>query len=175
MSFHAEKAKIAKYFQYFWRDGPCNSRYKFKYRNIRPNPYLVAVSTSQKCASAAGSKHALPFLAALSIAGTQATAATGYSQITDVEAFNQLVVGKTLSRNNSSFTIEDDGTISGTYAGRTMEGTWEWVGDAFCRTLTTPQRGFSCQMVKSNGENARFMRYPNNGLPVVEEAISRNQ
>lgn len=120
-------------------------------------------------------KFALPVLAALAITATQATAATGYTQITDAEAFNQLVAGKTLSRNASSFVIETDGTISGTYAGRTMVGTWEWVGDAFCRTLTTPQRGFSCQMVKSNGENARFMRYPNNGLAVVEEAISRNQ
>lgn len=120
-------------------------------------------------------KFTLPLLAALAVVGTQALAANGYSQITNAEAFNQLVVGNTLSRNNSSFVIEADGTISGTYAGRTMEGTWEWVGDAFCRTLTTPRRGYNCQMVQYDGEAARFVRYPGNGMPLVQEAIARRR
>jgi len=119
-------------------------------------------------------KFTLPLLAAFTLTAPLANAATAYSQITSVDVFTQLVVGKTLSRNASAFVIEADGTISGTYSGRTMVGTWEWVGDAFCRTLTTPRRGYSCQMVQFDGEAAHFSRYPGNGMPVVQEAIARS-
>lgn len=120
-------------------------------------------------------KSLLALATALSMTATAALAAPGYTQITDAEAFSSLVVGKPLLRNRSSFTILANGSIEGQYNGREIVGTWEWVGDAFCRTLTSPRRGFSCQRITSNGESARFAPYPRNQSDLVQEAIARNR
>ncbi len=117
---------------------------------------------------------AIPLLAAFAIAATPAAAVPGYRQITNAEEFVELVAGKTLTRRNISFTVYADGTIQGNYNGREMVGTWEWVGDAFCRSLTSPRQGYGCQKITSDGENARFMPYPRNGMPEVRELIARN-
>ncbi len=118
--------------------------------------------------------YAIPLLTAMAIAATPATAAPGYTQITSEHEFVHLVSGKPLTRRSISFTIHANGTIRGSYNGRVMAGTWEWVGDAFCRTLTSPRQSYSCQKVTSDGENARFMPYPRNGMSEVREIVARN-
>ena len=119
-------------------------------------------------------KSSLPLLAALTLSAAPVSAASDYIQVTTEAAFSTLVIDKPLVRNHNAFTIRANGTLTGVYNGREMVGTWEWVGDAFCRTLTTPRRGYSCQKITSNGENARFMRYPNNGMSLVQDAVARN-
>lgn len=118
---------------------------------------------------------AIPLIASLAFAGSVATSATDFNQIMDAAVFTQIVVDKPLVRNASTtFTINADGTMGGVYNGRELAGTWEWVGDAFCRTLTTPRRNYSCQKVTTNGTDARFLAYPNSGMNVVLETVARN-
>ena len=116
----------------------------------------------------------MPILTALTIAATPASAAPGYTQVTSADEFIHLVAGKPLTRRGISFTIYANGAIQGSYNGRAMAGTWEWVGDAFCRTLSSPRQIFSCHKVTSNGEIARFMTYPRNGMSEVLEIVARN-
>ncbi len=113
-------------------------------------------------------------LTAMTVATTPASAAPGYTQVISADEFVHLVVGKPLTRRSISFTIHANGTIQGIYNGQVMAGTWEWVGDAFCRTLSSPRQGYSCQKITSNGENARFMPYPRNGMSEVREIIASN-
>lgn len=114
--------------------------------------------TSNRFTTAAISLASVVALQLMSVSQPQA-ASTDFRQIINVSEFANVVVGKPLVRNNTSFIIEPDGTISGTYGGKMLVGNWEWVGDTFCRSLSVPARRYNCQVVETDGSDARFLGF----------------
>ncbi len=88
-----------------------------------------------------------------------ATMSAAPAEITTLEQFNRLIVGKRLRHAESnSITINSNGTLSGDFGGNTLEGTWNWEGRYWCRTLTTIKPGTECQAWSVNGNEITIVQ-----------------
>jgi len=115
-------------------------------------------------------KFKLPLLAiacatALQIASLQQAISSprSFTKISSEVEFEQYVVGKRINRQNSSFFINADGTITGLYGGIELQGNWEWDQglNVFCLLLSHPRQRFSCKTVEideADGLTIRFRR-----------------
>lgn len=98
--------------------------------------------------------------------GTTAVDATsGTTALTTEAAFRQAIVGKTLTFNGSSLTINADNTISGPWDGSGITGTWYWDDAYWCREVAVGgvERGLDCQAWTTTGSEATFTRDRGNG------------
>lgn len=81
------------------------------------------------------------------------------TRITTSEQFSQMIVGKRLRHKESNWlVIAADGTMSGAFGGAALEGTWQWEGQYWCRTLTTIRPGSDCQTWSVNGNEITITR-----------------
>lgn len=85
-------------------------------------------------------------------------AAADFRPVTDGQAFQELVDGKTLTRPFIKLVVSSSGQISGSGASRDVTGTWTWQNGYFCRDLFWGERelGYNCQAVAYNGSKIRF-------------------
>ena len=72
--------------------------------------------------------------------------------------FLEIVDGYTLVRPLIKLVVQNDGSISGKAAFRSVHGKWYWDNELFCRTLFWGKRdlGLNCQLVQHNGKVVRF-------------------
>ena len=109
--------------------------------------------------------HVIPAIAfiALSACETVPTADAPVSraahQITTLADFTQLIVGKMIGIGESkTFSINANGTLTGSINGAALEGTWTWEKPYWCRTLTTIRPGTDCQAWSVNGNEITIVR-----------------
>ena len=81
-----------------------------------------------------------------------------FDKISNEIDFLQIVDGHTLSRPLIKLVVQNDGSITGKAAFRSVNGNWSWDNQLFCRTLFWGERdlGLNCQLVEYNGEIIRF-------------------
>ena len=97
--------------------------------------------------------------AACFLALTSAVAAEGKRIATEAE-FRSLVADRALTSDDANFRNLGNGSIVGEFRGRALTGTWNWVGDTYCRTATWGSRnlGYNCQAVFVDGDRVTFVR-----------------
>ena len=103
---------------------------------------------------------------AASLAGCMETTTTATDATTpplliqDESEFRSAIVGKTLTFQGNSFTLNSDGTLSGPWDGSGITGTWVWDNGAMCReaSIGTRQLDPDCQTFAVNGSTATVTR-----------------
>lgn len=90
---------------------------------------------------------------------TDASAPTATTIQTEAE-FRTAIVGKTLTFNGNSFSVNADGTLSGPWDGSGITGTWNWDNGAMCREarIGTRQLDPDCQTFAVEGSTATVTR-----------------
>ena len=90
--------------------------------------------------------------------GAQAFSDGKFNKIASEIDFLEIVDGYTLVRPLIKLVVQNDGSISGTAAFRSVHGKWFWDNELFCRTLIWGERdlGPNCQLVQHNGKIVRF-------------------
>ena len=90
--------------------------------------------------------------------GAQAFSDEKFNKIASEVDFLEIVGGYTLVRPLIKLVVQNDGSISGTAAFRSVRGKWVWDNELFCRTLFWGERdlGLNCQLVQHNGKVVRF-------------------
>ena len=103
----------------------------------------------------------LSFLAFLP---TSSLAQSG-SWINEEERFLEIIDGKKLQRFLIELSVEKDGTISGTGAGRPVSGKWQWSGEYFCRNLIWGEKdlGTDCQKIELREQKLYFIANKGSG------------
>ena len=93
------------------------------------------------------------------VLATAATAAEGKRIATEKE-FRELVVDRPLLADQARILNSGDGSLTGAFRGKSLNGTWNWVGDTYCRTATwgTRNLGYNCQAVFIDGDAVIFVR-----------------
>ena len=81
-----------------------------------------------------------------------------FNKIASEINFLEIVDGYTLVRPLIKLVVQNDGSISGKAAFRSVHGNWFWDNELFCRTLFWGERdlGLNCQLVQHNGKTVRF-------------------
>jgi hypothetical protein len=89
---------------------------------------------------------------------SHAPAAQEFRTVSEQERFNELIVGRDLTRFGIKVKVTPQGEIVGRAFGRSVTGNWQWSDGYFCRTLFFGDRdlGPNCQEVKVNGRTIRF-------------------
>lgn len=84
--------------------------------------------------------------------------AQGFTQVTEKDAFMQLISGKQLTRFGISLDVRDEGTIEGRAFGRKVTGAWDWQNGYFCRVMYWGKTEIAqnCQEVRVDGDMVRF-------------------
>ena len=79
--------------------------------------------------------------------------------ITNRSDFGSLVIDKKLERFLISLSVNNDGKIKGSAAGREVIGDWDWIDGFFCRNLLWGKRElkYNCQEVTFDGRRLRFI------------------
>ncbi|PLX39202.1 MAG: hypothetical protein C0606_01280 [Hyphomicrobiales bacterium] len=94
--------------------------------------------------------------------GTLLAADDGYTVISKLETFNELLVGPRITDPKDEanfFVVNNDGTLNGTWHGKTLTGTWRWDDAFFCRVLTAPRPApEDCQQWALADDKARLVR-----------------
>tara|TARA_B100000900_G_scaffold371365_1_gene350537 strand:- start:102 stop:461 length:360 start_codon:yes stop_codon:yes gene_type:complete len=90
--------------------------------------------------------------------GAQAFSDEKFNKIYSEVDFLEIVDGYTLVRPLIKLVVQNDGSISGKAAFRSVHGNWFWENELFCRTLFWGKRdlGLNCQLVQYNGKFMRF-------------------
>ena len=90
--------------------------------------------------------------------GAQAFSDGKFNKISSEIDFLEIVDDYTLVRPLIKLVVQNDGSISGKAAFRSVHGKWFWDNELFCRTLFWGIRdlGFNCQLVQHNGKILRF-------------------
>ncbi len=90
--------------------------------------------------------------------GAQAFSDEKFKKISSEVDFLEIVDGYTLVRPLIKLVVQNDGSISGKAAFRSVHGKWYWDNELFCRTLFWGERdlGLNCQLVQQNGKILRF-------------------
>ncbi len=90
----------------------------------------------------------------------QASAADQNMRIETEEGFREIAVGKKLVYSKGALTVHDDGTITGTYDGKKLTGTWSWEDEYYCRSVKLGKKdiGHDCQVVEASGNSLIFLR-----------------
>ena len=90
--------------------------------------------------------------------GAQALPDEKFSKISSEIDFLEIIDGYTLVRPLIKLVVQNDGSISGKAAFRSVHGEWFWDNGLFCRTLFWGERdlGLNCQLVQYNGQIVRF-------------------
>ncbi len=90
--------------------------------------------------------------------GAQAFPDGKFNKISSEIDFLEIVNDYTLVRPFIKLVVQNDGSISGKAAFRSVHGKWFWDNELFCRTLFWGMRdlGFNCQLVQHNGKILRF-------------------
>lgn len=90
-----------------------------------------------------------------------AAASSNFRTISSASEFERYIVGKRLHRQNSSFFVNADGTITGVYGGSELRGRWEWDQElnAFCLLLSHPARRYNCKTVEIDETDNLTMRF----------------
>ena len=90
--------------------------------------------------------------------GAQAFSDGKFNRIASELDFLEIVDGYTLVRPLIKLVVQNDGSISGKAAFRSVHGEWFWDNELFCRTLIWGERdlGLNCQLVEYSGEILRF-------------------
>lgn len=98
------------------------------------------------------------FFAAL-VLGLAAFPAAAFERITSPDEFNQIVVGRELTRLGISLQVGAQGIVTGDGLGWPVTGEWRWQDGYFCRTLDWggSDLGYNCQTVLRNGNRVRFI------------------
>lgn len=103
-------------------------------------------------------------------AGLGTAAATGIAQsdaaqfavVEDYADFEATFIGPRISDPDDAanyFVIQTDGTIAGTWFGKTLSGAWRWEDGYFCRSLSAPRAApEDCQQWSVAGDQARLVR-----------------
>ena len=93
--------------------------------------------------------------AALTVAAWSGTAAaeSGKKKLTTEKEFREMVAGKRMANKHGYGIAHRDGTITGTFAGKNMTGTWSWEDQYYCRTakLGKKKYGHNCSVVTVSG------------------------
>ncbi len=98
---------------------------------------------------------------------TGAPVSNAAHQITTLTEFNQLIVGKMIAiADRKTFSINADGTLTGSIDGAALEGTWTWEKPYWCRTLTALHPGTDCQIWQIDGQQITITRDRGNGATV---------
>ena len=81
------------------------------------------------------------------------------------ERFLEIIDGKKLKRFLIELSVEKDGTIYGTGAGRPVTGSWQWSGEYFCRNLIWGEKdlGTDCQKIELRGQKLYFIANQGSG------------
>jgi len=90
--------------------------------------------------------------------GAKAFSNEKFEKISSETEFLQIVDGYTLVRPLVKLVVQNDGSISGKAAFRSVHGKWFWDNKLFCRTLFWGKRdlGLNCQLVEYNDKIVRF-------------------
>ena len=90
--------------------------------------------------------------------GAQAFSDEKFNKISSEIDFLEIVDGYILVRPLIKLVVQNDGSISGKAAFRSVHGKWFWDNGLFCRILFWGERdlGLNCQLVQHNGEIVRF-------------------
>ena len=90
--------------------------------------------------------------------GAQAFSDEKFNKISSEIDFLKIVDGYTLVRPLIKLVVQNDGSISGKAAFRSVHGKWFWDNELFCRTLFWGERdlGLNCQLVQHDGKILRF-------------------
>jgi len=84
-----------------------------------------------------------------------------YTTVTDLDAFKAHFMGpKIMDPADSAnyFVVNEDGSITGSWHGDDMAGTWRWDDKYFCRTLSAPKAPEDCQEWGYADGKARLVR-----------------
>jgi len=81
-------------------------------------------------------------------------------QIKTEAEFRKLIVDKKLDFKTGYQMFHADGKASGLYKGKELVGTWNWVGDTYCRTLGWEggNAQYDCRTVAVKGNTATITR-----------------
>lgn len=116
-------------------------------------------------ASLAGGLAHLSLVTGLSI--HQVSAADEKTRIGTEQEFREIAVDKELVYNNDkgALTVHGDGTITGTYRGKKLTGTWSWEDGYYCRSVKPGKKdtGHDCQIVELSGNSLIFIRKKGTG------------
>jgi len=90
--------------------------------------------------------------------GAKAFSDEKFNKISSETDFLEIVDGYTLVRPLIKLVVQNDGSISGKAAFRSVHGKWYWDNELFCRTLFWGKRdlGLNCQLVEQNDKILRF-------------------
>ena len=104
--------------------------------------------------------------AALALSAGAALSADMVQIKTEAE-FRKVIVGKKLDFKIADQIFHADGKISGTYKGKEMAGTWNWVGETYCRTLGLVGRNapYDCRIIAVKGSKVTITRKAGKGEP----------
>lgn len=84
-----------------------------------------------------------------------------FTVVTDLDTFKAHFMGpKIMDPADSAnyFFVNEDGSITGSWHGDDMAGTWRWDDKYFCRTLTAPKAPEDCQEWGYAEGKARLVR-----------------
>ena len=90
--------------------------------------------------------------------GAKAFSDEKFNKISSETYFLEIVAGYNLVRPLIKLVVQNDGSISGKAAFRSVHGKWFWDNELFCRTLFWGKRdlGLNCQLVEHNDKIVRF-------------------
>lgn len=102
--------------------------------------------------------HILALVVAVGGAAVATSATADYARVSDQSVFNQLVVGRDLTRMGITVRVTPSGEITGRAFGKPVNGSWTWRDGFFCRDLSwgDTEFGYNCQEVARNGDSIRF-------------------
>lgn len=91
---------------------------------------------------------------------TAPEATTPQLAIQEEAEFRATIVGKTLTFQGNSLTVNADGTLSGPWDGSGIQGTWVWDNGAMCReaSIGTRELDPDCQTFVVNGSTVTVTR-----------------
>ncbi len=104
--------------------------------------------------------------AALALSAGAALSADMMQIKTEAE-FRKVIADKKLDWKTGYVMFHADGSISGTWKGRKLAGTWNWVGNTYCRTMTADggNAQYDCRTVTVKGNIATITRKAGKGKP----------
>ncbi len=112
--------------------------------------------------------------AALALSAGAALSADMVQIKTEAE-FRKLIADKKLDWKTGYVMFHGDGSISGTWRNMKLAGTWNWVGNTYCRTMSAAggNAQYDCRTVAVKGNIATITRKGGKGEPYNVTIMSK--
>lgn len=90
-----------------------------------------------------------------------------FRRIESEAEFRELVVNRKLVLGENHAVFRKNGKVTGNFAGKKLDGVWQWRDGYWCRTLTTHSQNTDCQLMEISGNQLRGTRSRGTGKSFI--------